>query len=73
MFARFCQECGGQRLHIVKADANDKTVNMRAICGRTAQKRGNWRMTINFPLGNLCGNCDRISRTYPEQIRIVEF
>ena len=73
MFARFCQEYGGQKLHIVEVDANDETILMGAICGRTTQKRGGWRMSINSPLGNLCGNCDRISRTYQENIRIVEF
>jgi len=33
MFARFAQEYGGQKLHIVEADANDKTVSARAISG----------------------------------------
>jgi len=34
MFARFAQEKGGQRLHIVEADANTKTLSATAICGR---------------------------------------
>ena len=61
MFARFAQEYGKQKLHIVEADANNKSVNTRAICGRTCHKRGNWRMTINVPLANLCKNCGRIA------------
>lgn len=69
MFARFVQEYGGQKLHIAKADANDKTVSSRAICGRTCDKRGNWGMTINMPLASLCRNCNRVARN----VRIVEF
>ena len=69
MFARFAQEYGGQKLHIVEANANDKTVGGRAICGRDCSKRGNWRMTINMPLASLCKNCGRIAR----DVRIVEF
>ena len=69
MFARFAQEYGGQKLHIVGANANDKTVSSRAICGRDCSKRGNWRMTINMPLGSLCKKCSRIAR----DVRIVEF
>ena len=69
MFARFAQEYGGQRLHIVEADANSKTVSNRAICGRNCLKRGGWRMTINMPLANLCKNCNRVAYN----VRIVEF
>lgn len=69
MFARFAQEYGGQKLHIVEADANTKTVSSRAICGRNCDKRGSWRMTINMPLANLCKNCGRIA----QDVRIVEF
>ena len=69
MFARFVQEYGGQKLHIVGADANTKTVNARAICGRDCSKRGNWRMTINMPLAHLCKNCGRVAHN----VQIVEF
>ena len=69
MFARFAQEYGGQKLHIVEADANTETVSSRAICGRTCNKRGNWRMTINMPLAHLCRNCGRVAR----DVKIVEF
>jgi len=69
MFARFAQEYGGQKLHIVEADANDKTVSARAICGRDCSKRGNWRMTINMPLASLCRNCGRIAH----DVCIVDF
>ena len=69
MFARFAQEYGGQRLHIVGADANTKMVSGRAICGRDCSKRGGWRMTINMPLASLCRNCGRIAHN----VRIVNF
>ena len=69
MFARFAQEYGGQRLHIVEADPNTKTVSSRALCGRDYSKRGNWRMTINMPLANLCKNCSRIAY----DVRIINF
>ena len=69
MFARFAQEYGGQKLHIVEADANTKTLSTRAICGRDCKKRSNWRMTINFPMGNLCGNCQR----FADNVEIIEF
>lgn len=69
MFARYAQEYGGQKLHIVDADANTKTVSTRAICGRDCLKRGNWRMTINMPLANLCGTCRRLAR----DVKIIEF
>jgi len=69
MFARYAQEFGGQKLHIVKADANTKTVSSRSICGRDCSKRGNWRMTINWPLGNCCGNCKR----FAYGVEIIEF
>ena len=69
MNARFAQEYGGQRLHIVKADANDQTISMRAICGRTCEKRGSWRMTVNMPFANLCKNCNRVAHN----VRIVNF
>ncbi len=69
MFARYAQEYGGQKLHIVEADANDKSMSNRAICGRGCDKRGVWRITCNMPLGNLCGSCNRIAHN----VRIVEF
>ena len=69
MFARFAQEKGGQKLHIVEADANTQTVARRAICGRDCSKSGNWRMTINMPLGNSCGNC----RRFAHDVEIVNF
>jgi len=69
MFARFAQEYGGQKLHIVEADANSQTMRSRAICGRSCDKRGGWRITINMPMGSLCHNCHRVAR----DVRIVEF
>ena len=69
MFARYAQEYGGQKLHIVEADANTQTLSSEAICGRNCNKRGNWRMTINMPLGNCCGNCRRFAR----DVQIINF
>lgn len=69
MIARFAQEFGGQKLHIVEADANIKTVRNTAICGRNCNKRGTWRMSINMPLANLCHNCNRIAR----DVTIINF
>ena len=69
MFARFAQEYRGQKLHIVEADANSKTVSNIAICGRHCFKRKAWRITINMPLNNLCHNCHR----FAQDITIVEF
>jgi len=69
MFARFAQEYGGQKLHIVQADANTETVSSRAICGRDCSKRGNWRMTINIPMASLCKNCAKSARG----VQIINF
>ena len=69
MFARFAQEYGGQKLHIVEADANTKAVSSKAICGRSCDRRGNWRMTINMPLASLCHNCSRVAHN----VHIIEF
>ena len=69
MFARFAQEYGGQKLHIVKTDVNSQSVENYAICGRNCSKRGNWRMTINMPLASLCGNCKKLAK----DVKIINF
>ena len=69
MFARYVQEYGGQKLHIVEADANTKTVSLRAICGRDCSKRRNWRFSINVSLGELCGNC----RRFAHNVEIIQW
>ena len=56
MYLRYAQEYGGQKLHLVEAHT-DGSVSLRALCGRKPSKRGNWRMTINCPLGNACKKC----------------
>ena len=65
---RYAQEYGGQRLHLVEAHT-DGSVSYRSLCGRRPNKRGNWRMTINCPLGNACRKClkvaDRLKETTP--------
>jgi hypothetical protein len=58
----YAQEYGGQRLHLVQ-ETGGGYVRNEAICGRTNAKRGGWRMTINAPLANLCGNCRRVWRS----------
>ena len=61
---RYAQEYGGQKLHLVQ-DYGDGSVSYRAACGRRPQKRGNWRMTINVPLGNACKKCLHLTRERP--------
>ena len=69
MKARYAQEYGGQKLHIVEVGCDSKTVRGKAICGRNCYKRGSWRMTLNVSLAGLCKNCSRIAH----DIRVVEF
>ena len=68
MNLRYAQEYGGQRLHLVEAHTDD-SVSYRALCGRRPRTRGNWRMTINCPLGNACKKCisvaDRLKEAMP--------
>jgi len=59
IYYRYAQEYGSQRLHLVE-DLGHGEVAYRALCGRNPSKRGNWRMTINVPLGNACRSCSRI-------------
>lgn len=54
----YAQEKGGQKLHLVEKFA-DGAVLLRAVCGR--RPSNGWRMTINVPLGHMCGNCRRLS------------
>lgn len=65
---RYAQEYGGQQLHLVEAHT-DGSVSARSLCGRKPNKRGNWRMTINCPLGHACKKClkvaDRLGETLP--------
>ncbi len=51
---RYAQEKRGQKLHLVHT--RDEVLELRAICGRTAQR---WRITINLPMGMACRNCLR--------------
>jgi len=68
MYLRYAQEYGGQKLHLVEAHT-DESVSLRALCGRKPAKRGDWRMTINCPLGNACKKClkvaDRVNEVLP--------
>lgn len=62
MMYTYTQEYGGQKLHLVQ-EYSSGSVSRRALCGRTPSKRGNWRLTINLPLGQSCANCRRIYRS----------
>lgn len=58
---RYAQEFGGQKLHLVEESidnqTNQRVISNKALCGRTPSKRGQWRMTINLPLGHACKKC----------------
>jgi hypothetical protein len=64
---RYAQEYGGQKLHLVRevdpAFNRGREVEMVALCGRRPSKRGDWRMTINVPLGHACKGCLRVWRS----------
>lgn len=53
---RYAQEQVGQQLHLVEAYGSS-VVSFKALCGREPTRRGNWRMTINAPLGHACKRC----------------
>ena len=61
---RYAQEYGGQKLHLVEEYIDNMTnqtlISRKALCGRKPDKRGQWRMTINMPLGHACKNCMRV-------------
>jgi hypothetical protein len=65
---RYAQIRGGQKLHLVyePGEGIDSAHLMAAgflsdpLCGRTFD--GNYRMTINMPLGAACKNCLRVWR-----------
>ncbi len=59
IYYRYAQEFGGQKLHLVQDYGHDE-VGYRALCGRQPSRRGNWRMTINVPLGHACKSCVRL-------------
>ena len=62
IFYTYAQEYSGQKLHLVR-DYGRGYVGARALCGRTCEGRGEWRMTINVPLANACKNCVRVRDT----------
>jgi len=59
---------GGQKLHLAyePGEGKDNTHLIEAnhisapICGRGFDKNGNFRMTINLPMGNACKNCTKV-------------
>lgn len=67
---RYMQIKPKQKLHLVyeAGEGKDKSHLIEAghisapICGRGFDEYGNFRMTINAPLGNACKNCLRIIR-----------
>jgi len=66
---RYAQVKGGQKLHLVFEPGEGWTEDALIpagylsdpLCGR--QVDGNYRMTINFPLGHACKNCLRVWRS----------
>lgn len=64
----YMQIKGGQKLHLVyePGEGKDNKTLVPAnhvsapICGRGFDANGNFRMTINMPLGNACKNCLRV-------------
>lgn len=61
---RYAQEYGGQKLHLVEDFGHGK-VAFRALCGRTPNRRGAWRMTINVSLGEACKKCLKMTGERP--------
>ena len=57
---RYVQEYAGQKLHLV-SELPDGSVFNTALCGRVCMKRGNWRISINVPMGMACKNCLKIA------------
>lgn len=65
---RYMQIQGGQKLHLVyePGEGRDAHHLIRAgyvsapICGRGFDKNGNFKMTINVPLGNACARCLKV-------------
>jgi hypothetical protein len=57
----YVQEYAGQKLHLVQ-EYGESAVSSRALCGRTCDRRGAWRLAINLPLGLECKRCSRVYR-----------
>lgn len=65
---KYMQIKGGQKLHLAyeAGEGKDKKHLIEGgyisapICGRGFDKNGNFRMTINLPMGNACKNCNRV-------------
>lgn len=65
---KYLQVKGGQKLHLVyePGEGVDSKSLIRfghisaPICGRGFDENGNYRMTINVPLGNACKRCLRV-------------
>ena len=65
---KYIQIKGGQKLHLAYEAGEGKTKEnlveanhiSAPICGRGWDENGNFRMTINVPLGNSCKNCNRV-------------
>ena len=51
----YAQLKAGQKLHLVNERGNGR-VDLYALCGIG----GDWRLTINLPMGMACKSCDRI-------------
>jgi hypothetical protein len=53
---RYIQHKSGQKLHLVFEIETCKNGLTQPVCGR---KFGNYRMSINVPLGNSCKKCNQ--------------
>lgn len=65
---RYAQVASGQKLHLVCEPGEELRGQVvragflsQPLCGRRFE--GNYRMTINLPLGHSCKNCRRVHRT----------
>lgn len=66
----YMQIKSGQKLHLVyePGEGRDDSHLIKSgyigapLCGRGFDSNGDHRMTINVPLGNSCGNCQRVYR-----------
>lgn len=57
---RYVQEYAGQKLHLA-SEFPDGSVMNTALCGRVCMKRGNWRLSINVPMGMACKSCLKVA------------
>jgi hypothetical protein len=62
---RYAQHKRGQKLHLV-FEVEDGVLR-RALCGKEAH----WDLTINFPMGMACQNCERVFRSRKRKKMVI--